>query len=94
MLLVAVWFALNLIESPIGRALRSVHGSEVAASVVGVNTTKYKSLVFVISAIYASLMGSLYAHFQGFITPQWLVSNSPFFSSPWSYWVAWGLPSV
>ena len=68
-LLVAVWFALNLIESPIGRALRSVHGSEVAASVVGVNTAKYKSLVFVISAIYASLMGSLYAHFQGFITP-------------------------
>jgi len=68
-LLVAVWFALNLIESPIGRALRSVHGSEVAASVVGVDTAKYKSLVFVISAIYASLMGGLYAHFQGFITP-------------------------
>ena len=50
-LLLAVWFALNLIESPIGRALRSVKGSEVAASVVGVNTAKYKSLVFVISAI-------------------------------------------
>ena len=68
-LLVAVWFAQNLIDSPIGRALRSVHGSEVAARVVGVDTAKYKSLVFVISAIYASLMGGLYAHFQGFITP-------------------------
>ncbi|UQG59223.1 branched-chain amino acid ABC transporter permease [Marinobacter sp. M3C] len=68
-LLVAVWLAQNLIDSPIGRALRSVHGSEVAASVVGVNTTKYKSLVFVISAVYASVMGALYAHFQGFITP-------------------------
>ncbi len=68
-LLVAVWFAQNLIDSPIGRALRSVHGSEVAARVVGVNTASYKSLVFVISAIYASLMGGLYAHFQGFITP-------------------------
>ncbi|KMQ75879.1 branched-chain amino acid ABC transporter permease [Marinobacter subterrani] len=68
-LLLAVWFALNLIESPIGRALRSVKGSEVAASVVGVDTARYKSLVFVISAVYASVMGSLYAHFQGFITP-------------------------
>lgn len=68
-LLAAVWLAQNLIDSPIGRALRSVHGSEVAASVVGVNTAKYKSLVFVISAVYASVMGALYGHFQGFITP-------------------------
>jgi branched-chain amino acid transport system permease protein len=68
-LLLGVWFAQNLIDSPIGRALRSVHGSEVAARVVGVNTAKYKSLVFVISAVYASITGSLYAHFQGFITP-------------------------
>ncbi len=68
-LLVAVWLAQNLIDSPIGRALRSVHGSEVAARVVGVNTARYKSLVFVISAVYASVMGGLYAHFQGFITP-------------------------
>ena len=68
-LLAAVWLAQNLIDSPIGRALRSVHGSEVAASVVGVNTAQYKSLVFVISAVYASVMGALYGHFQGFITP-------------------------
>ncbi|WP_404367036.1 branched-chain amino acid ABC transporter permease [Marinobacter sp.] len=68
-LLLGVWLAQNLIDSPIGRALRSVHGSEVAARVVGVNTARYKSLVFVISAVYASVMGSLYGHFQGFITP-------------------------
>lgn len=68
-LLLGVWLAQNLIDSPIGRALRSVHGSEVAARVVGVDTAKYKSLVFVISAVYASITGSLYAHFQGFITP-------------------------
>ncbi|HKM15264.1 MAG TPA: branched-chain amino acid ABC transporter permease [Marinospirillum sp.] len=68
-LLVAVWVAENIIDSPIGRALRSVHGSEIAARVVGVDTAYYKSLVFVVSAVYASLMGSLYAHFSGFITP-------------------------
>lgn len=69
LLVLGCWIAQNLIDSPIGRALRSVHGSEVAASVVGVDTAKFKNLVFVVSAVYASLMGSLYAHFQGFITP-------------------------
>lgn len=68
-LLVAVWIAQNIIDSPIGRALRSVHGSEIAARVVGVDTAYYKSLVFVVSAVYASIMGSVFAHFSGFITP-------------------------
>ena len=66
---VSVWLALNLIYSPIGRALRSVHGSEVAAQVSGVDTTRYKVLVFVISAVLASVAGSLGAHYGGFITP-------------------------
>ncbi len=74
---VAVWLALNIIHSPIGRALRSVHGSEVAAEVSGVDTTRYKTLVFVISAILASLAGSLSAHYGGFITP----SDVSFFKS-------------
>lgn len=68
-LLVAVILAQNIIDSPIGRALRSIHGSEIAARTVGVDTARYKSMVFVISAIYASVMGSLFAHFSGFITP-------------------------
>lgn len=69
LLVVAVWLALNLIDSPVGRALRSVHGSEVAAETAGVDTTKYKVLVFVVSALYASFAGSLFAHYQGFLTP-------------------------
>jgi branched-chain amino acid transport system permease protein len=69
LLLISVWLALNIIDSPVGRALRAVHGSEVAAQVVGVNTTNYKVLLFVVSAIFASLMGSLAAHYAGFITP-------------------------
>ncbi|GGY67905.1 branched-chain amino acid ABC transporter permease [Marinobacter zhanjiangensis] len=69
LLLVAVVVAQNIIDSPIGRALRSIHGSEIAARTVGVDTTHYKSLVFVVSAIYASVMGSVFAHFTGFITP-------------------------
>jgi len=74
---VAVWLALNIIHSPVGRALRSVHGSEVAAEVSGVDTARHKTLVFVISAILASLAGSLSAHYGGFITP----SDVSFFKS-------------
>ncbi len=69
LLLLAVWLSLNLIDSPVGRALRAVHGSEVGAEVVGVNTTHYKVLVFVVSAVFASVVGSLYAHKTGLITP-------------------------
>ncbi len=69
LLVVSVWLALNLIDSPVGRALRAVHGSEVAASVAGVDVTRYKVLVFVVSAVLASFAGSLFAHYSGFITP-------------------------
>ncbi len=68
-LLLTVWLALNLIESPIGRALRSVSGSEMAAQVVGVDTAQYKMLVFVLSALIAAFAGSLFAHYTGFLTP-------------------------
>lgn len=65
----SVLVAQNIIDSPVGRALKSIHGSEVAAQVTGINTARYKSRVFVVSALYASIMGSLFAHFSGFITP-------------------------
>jgi branched-chain amino acid transport system permease protein len=68
-LLAAVWLALNLIESPAGRALRALHGSEVGAQVSGVDATRAKVGVFVISAVFASLAGSMMAHYTGFITP-------------------------
>lgn len=68
-LLAVVWLSLNLIDSGVGRALRALHGSEVAAETVGVDTTRYKVLVFVVSAVFASLAGSLFAHAERFITP-------------------------
>lgn len=68
-LVAAVWIALNLIDSPAGRALRALHGSEVGANVSGVDAARAKVGVFVISAVFASLAGSMTAHYSGFITP-------------------------
>jgi branched-chain amino acid transport system permease protein len=69
LLVAAVWLALNLIDSPTGRALRALHGSEVAASVAGVDAARHKVLVFVVSAVFAAVAGGLNAHYAGFITP-------------------------
>ena len=69
LLSVSVWASLNLIDSPFGRALRALHGSEVASQVVGVDIVRYKVAIFVLSAIFASLMGSVTAHYVGFVSP-------------------------
>jgi branched-chain amino acid transport system permease protein len=68
-LLLAVWLALNLIESPAGRALRALHGSEIAAETLGIASAAYKLKVFVISAVFAAVAGALTAHYAGFMTP-------------------------
>jgi branched-chain amino acid transport system permease protein len=68
-LVLAAWLALNLFNSPTGRALRALHGSEVAARTVGVDVARLKLQAFVISAVYASVSGSLLALQNKFITP-------------------------
>lgn len=68
-LLVAVWLSLNLIDSPRGRALRALHGSEIAAELVGIDSARHKVSAFIISAVFAAVAGSLTAHYAGFITP-------------------------
>lgn len=68
-LLIGAWLALNLYDSPTGRALRALHGSEVAARTVGVDVARLKLQAFVISAVYASVSGSLLALQNRFITP-------------------------
>jgi branched-chain amino acid transport system permease protein len=68
-LVAAVWLALNLIDSPRGRALRALHGSEVAAQSLGIDAAAHKLSAFVLSALYAAAAGALSAHYSGFITP-------------------------
>jgi len=49
----------NIAVSTFGRALAAVRGDEIAAEAVGVNTTRYKVLAFVISAALAGVAGGL-----------------------------------
>jgi branched-chain amino acid transport system permease protein len=67
--LLSAVIALNLIDSPTGRALRAIHDSERAARVLGVDVAQKKLAVFVISAVYASVAGSFFALVNGYVTP-------------------------
>lgn len=67
--LLIMGLSLNLVHSRIGRALRSIHDSEVAARVMGVNARILKVQIFALSAGLSAIAGSLYAHTMTFIAP-------------------------
>jgi len=57
------------LKSPIGLALRSIRDSQEAAESLGINITFYKLLAFMMSAFFAGVMGSFYAHYLLILTP-------------------------
>jgi branched-chain amino acid transport system permease protein len=59
----------RLIHCRFGRALMAIRENELAAEAAGVNTTRYKIQAFVLSAFYAGIAGSYYAHFVSYISP-------------------------
>lgn len=62
MLLITVFVSLNLIHSRTGRAVMSIRDNRIAAESIGINVTKYKLIVFSLSAFFAGIAGVLYAH--------------------------------
>ncbi|TCZ77756.1 branched-chain amino acid ABC transporter permease [Paenibacillus albiflavus] len=76
LVLIGILVTRNVIHSRVGRALRSIESSEIASDSLGVNTKKYKLQVFVMSAVFASIAGSVYAHYISFINPMLFNSNT------------------
>jgi branched-chain amino acid transport system permease protein len=58
-----------LIRSPAGRCMVAIRDNERLAESLGVPTWTYKLLVFMLSAVFAGLGGSLYAHFSTVVSP-------------------------
>jgi branched-chain amino acid transport system permease protein len=69
LVLLGLYLAVNLIHSRVGRGFQAIHGSEDAASSLGVNITVDKIKIFVLSAMFASVSGSLYSHYVLYIDP-------------------------
>ena len=74
---IAVVVMRNIVFSGIGRALISVREDELAAEAVGIDSTRYKTLGFVIGCVFAGVAGGLYAHLYVFLHP----SNFDFLKS-------------
>lgn len=83
--LVLLLLCLNLVRSGVGRGLAALAGDETAAAALGVNTRAAKVKVFVLSAVMASVAGSLFAHTSALSAPTPSTSSSlPILSSWWS----------
>ena len=67
--LVALTLAVNFVRSGVGRGLAALAEDETAAAAMGVDVRRGKIAVFTISAAFASVAGSLFAHYVGTITP-------------------------
>ena len=62
LVLVTLAVVQNLIRSRHGRAITAIRDSEIAARATGINVTKYKLLVFTVSAFFAGVAGVLYSY--------------------------------
>jgi len=68
--MVALTLSVNFVRSGLGRGLAALAEDEVAAAAMGVDVRRGKIAVFTISAAFASVGGSLFAHYMGTITPE------------------------
>ena len=59
----------NLIRGRVGRALVAIRDHPIAASAMGIDTARYKSLAFGVSAMYTGIAGSLGAIAVQFVAP-------------------------
>ena len=69
LVLLAAFSLINLLDSRTGRAIRSLRTGAQMAEAMGVNTLRYKIGIFLIAALFASVSGWLFAHYQGTVNP-------------------------
>ena len=70
LLIVVIAVSRNLLKTAHGLQFLSVREDELAASAMGVNTTRTKVTAFILGAAFAGMAGALFSHYEGFITPK------------------------
>lgn len=66
---ITIFTITNLVNSTYGRGFLATHDDEIASEAVGLDTTRYKIVAFVIGAFFAGIAGGLYGHFKMSISP-------------------------
>ncbi len=64
-----IYFVSSIVHSTYGRGFLAVHDDEIAAEAMGINTTRYKIIAFVVGAFFAGIAGGLYGHLKSSINP-------------------------
>jgi branched-chain amino acid transport system permease protein len=78
LLIVVIGVSRNLLKTAHGLQFLSVREDELAASAMGVNTTRTKVTAFILGAAFAGMAGALFAHYEGFITPKQFFMDQSF----------------
>ena len=63
------WAANNMLNSRSGRAMMAIRDYHIAADTMGINTARYKTVTFGISAAYTGIAGALSASAIAFVAP-------------------------
>lgn len=66
--IISVAVIFYIMKSKMGLAFRAIHQNVAEASMIGINTAKYKLYAFVLSTFFAGLAGAIYTHFQRYIS--------------------------
>lgn len=69
LVLIVILLVRNFVFSTYGRACTSIREDEIAADIMGINTTRFKVLAFVLGCSLAGLAGGIYAHRYPFLHP-------------------------
>jgi branched-chain amino acid transport system permease protein len=67
--ILTIFIVKNLVNSSYGRAFISIRDDEIAAEAMGVDTTRFKVLSFVISSMLAGIAGGLFGHYTMYLHP-------------------------
>ena len=68
-LIFVMWLVVNILRSPLGRALVAIRDSEISAQSMGINLARYKTIAFAISAGITGLAGALFGHYVRHLAP-------------------------
>ncbi len=70
LVVISVIICHRLEVSRIGRAWMAIREDEIAAKAMGINTRNMKLLAFAMGATFGGVSGSMFAAFQGFVSPE------------------------
>jgi branched-chain amino acid transport system permease protein len=65
-----VFVVVCLVKSTYGRGFIATHDDEIASEAIGLDTTRYKNVAFVVGAFFAGIAGGLYGHYKLSIDPR------------------------